>query len=663
MKNFINWKMFNFSLLEKLKDEKRGRGNPGHHFDFKYLSGINSFDLEDSKVEINDVKYGLVYLWTLNVCETNIIGRSLDEFVDCVDTMCEHIPDGKRIVVWVYNLPHEFQFLKDIFEMEDVFCPAPRQPIRALMNQKIELRDAWYLFEKKGLDEACAEMGIEGKIQGYDHEVLRTPETPLSDDEITYNVVDTIRTKQIVELKLQKHGDNLYTIPFTSTGYTREDVKKVRRELPWLSTLKPNFETHEKLEFVMNGGVAMSNKRKTNKKIKKKCKSRDMVSAYIFALCCLKFPMRPFKTYNQEVNGTFDRNEIERFKKMGRCWFGKIRLLNVKLKPDVFMEYIPEGKCTKKMNVESHCGRITKADFIEIWITDIDWKIIDELYDFDEYFEIDDVNFSKYDKLPEEITTLLKNLFADKTALKGGSDLSAYNHAKTKLNSVYGIMVQSLTRTQATFEEGEGFSSIDMHNEKSYKNKKMLLPYQWGVWCTAHTRKLLFEGVKACGESIVYVDTDCNIYEENEAVEAKLNELNEKRIKIAKENNAFAYDRNDNIHFMGVFEEDKEFEEFKTLGSKMYCGKVDGEIFLTCSGVNKKNGSKCLKSVDDFADGFEFDESCARTSTYIDLSKPIKWNNFNIYSSVVIEPYKFKIDLEKHITLEEYYETKDKIRN
>lgn len=652
--------MFNFSLLQKLKDEKRGRGNPGHHFDFQYLSGINAFDLEDSKIIIDNVKHGLVYLWTLNVCDTNIIGRSIDDFIECCETICEYIPDGKRIVVWIHNLSHEFQFLKDFFDMEEVFCPVSRQPIRALMNQKIELRDTWYLFGKQSLDDACASMGIEGKMQGFDHEVVRTPETELTNDEIMYNVVDVIRTKQIVELKLKQCNDNLYTVPFTSTGYTREKVKKVRRELPWLSTLKPNFETHEKLEFTNNGGVAMANKRKTCQLINN-VQYWDMVSAYIFALCCLQFPIRPFKTFNQEVNGKFDKTEIERFERLGRCWFAKVRLLNVKIKKDRFMEYIPEGKCTQKLNAVSNCGRIISADFLELWITDVDWNIINDTYDFDEYFEFDDVNYSKYGKLPEKLTTLLKNLFADKTMLKGCSDKSLYDHAKALLNAVYGIMVQSLTRRQAIFEEGEGFSSVDMHNEESYKNKKMLLPYQWGVWTTAHTRNLLFEAVKICGRSIVYIDTDCVIFEENEAVEAKLNELNEQRIEIAKNNFAYASDRNGRVHYMGIFEHDKTFEEFKTLGPKMYCGKIDGEVQLTCSGVNKKKGSQCIKSVDDFDNGFEFDESCAHTSTYVDV-KPFKWNGFTIGSSVVIEPYKFKIDLEKYITVEEYHETKNKIK-
>ena len=64
----------------------------------------------------------------------------------------------------------------------------------------------------------------------------------------------------------------------------------------------------------------------------KNVKYFDMVSAYIFALCCMQFPMRPFKTYNQKVNGIFDEDEIKRFEKLGRCWFAKVRLMNVKIK-------------------------------------------------------------------------------------------------------------------------------------------------------------------------------------------------------------------------------------------------------------------------------------------------------------------------------------------
>lgn len=657
--NKIYWKMFNFSQVEKLKDEKRGRGNPGHHFDFKYLSGIHGFDLEDSKVNINDTVHGLVYLWSIRVCNTNIYGRRIEEIQQCFEQLCEHIPDGKRLVVWVYNLSHEFQFIKDLFDMSDVFCPAPRQPIRAVVNDKIELRCAWYLMgKKKTLDDVCIEMGIGRKLQGYDHEVFRTPDTELSEFDLDYNITDTQMLCECVEQKLKMCNDNLYTVPFTSTGYTRERVRAIRRELSWLSSLKVNFETQQHLENVMRGGVCIENEWKQNKLIER-VQYFDETSAYIWALCCCKYPMKNFTFYDQECNGTFDNERIKRFEQIGRCWFGRVRLLNVKMKNNLVIPYIPIAKCTQYVHENTHSGYIKNADFLETWITDVDWKIICDTYDFDEYFEFDDVHWSKYGFLPDELTQLLKNLFQDKTTLKTCGTKSQYEHAKTLLNSVYGIMVQSLTRRQAIFDDENGFTSIDMNNEESYKYKRMLLPYQWGVWCTAHARQALFQAIEACGRSIVYVDTDCVIFEENEAVERALNDINEQKIQQCREHGAFAVDNNEQLHFMGVFTHDKSFAKFKTLGPKMYCSELkDGTIELTCSGVNKRKGSAFIKSVDDFADGFEFDESCAHTCKYIDVDKCIEWNGFKIYSSVVIEPYKFKIELEKYITLEEFYETK-----
>ena len=42
------------------------------------------------------------------------------------------------------------------------------------------------------------------------------------------------------------------------------------------------------------------------------------------------------RLYENE-NGIFDEDEIKRFEKLGRCWFAKVRLMNVKIKKDRFM--------------------------------------------------------------------------------------------------------------------------------------------------------------------------------------------------------------------------------------------------------------------------------------------------------------------------------------
>lgn len=57
---------------------------------------------------------------------------------------------------------------------------------------------------------------------------------------------------------------------------------------------------------------------------------------------------------------------------------------------------------------------------------------------------------------------------------------------------------------------------------------------------------------------------------------------------------------------MGVFDEEKPYQEFVTQGAKKYAYKQDDKIHITVAGVPKK-GSKQLKDLNEFKDDFVFD--------------------------------------------------------
>lgn len=75
---------------------------------------------------------------------------------------------------------------------------------------------------------------------------------------------------------------------------------------------------------------------------------------------------------------------------------------------------------------------------------------------------------------------------------------------------------------------------------------------------------------------------------------------------------------------LGVFEKEKDcpYQEFKYLGAKRYAYRdKNGELHLTCSGVNKKAGVKALKNdIENLREGmtFSYEEAKKLLLHYLD---------------------------------------------
>lgn len=74
---------------------------------------------------------------------------------------------------------------------------------------------------------------------------------------------------------------------------------------------------------------------------------------------------------------------------------------------------------------------------------------------------------------------------------------------------------------------------------------------------------------------------------------------------------------------MGVWEKEKDYRKFKTLGAKKYA-YVDhkNELHITIAGVDKKKGAKELKSLLNMEYGFEFKEAGGLDIWYNDEQGP-----------------------------------------
>ena len=199
-----------------------------------------------------------------------------------------------------------------------------------------------------------------------------------------------------------------------------------------------------------------------------------------------------------------------------------------------------------------------------------------------------------------------------------------------------GMMAQNPVKHSTIFQMVGDWDEDDKPDGQllDENNKRAFLLYQWGVWVTAWSRKMLELGidiVEARDENgqkkahFIYGDTDSIKY----IGEADFKDYNKERIAECRKTGAFAVDPKGKKHYMGVFESEDEpdtgfaYKAFRTMGAKKYAFKkhLDGPTFVTISGVNKAKGGAELdkhNGLESFSEGFVFVEAGGTESVYSD---------------------------------------------
>ena len=254
-------------------------------------------------------------------------------------------------------------------------------------------------------------------------------------------------------------------------------------------------------------------------------------------------------------------------------------------------------------------------------ITDVDLEIIRHEYTWEE-FKIDTCWASLYDYLPDELRGVLRELFRQKTQLKGVPDREyEYMKSKNRINASYGMMVQRLDNVSWHYSNGSYVADetpVEEQLDKYFKSKNAFLRYEWGVWCTAWARLRLRRGLWIVGRFNVYNDTD-SIKCDGEFL-PEFEDLNKELREKAEAAGAYADDTKGRRHYMGVYEYEAKYDNFRTLGAKRYVYEEDGEITATIAGVNKKAGSRYFEKngIDALQDKMSIEDSGHLVAYYND---------------------------------------------
>lgn len=687
----INWVEF-FRELGLVPDEKKRKRKKEKQ---RILNVFSAFDIETSTVWCNpdhslyDV-HSFMYTWQFQIEDYTLKGRTWDEFFNLLDILKTAInevrienglKDNPLLIVWVHNLAFEWTFLSGLypFTNDECFFRDVRKPIYARMFGTFELRCS-YIQTNLSLAALCKQTGVEMKLSGqkFDYEKIRYPWTKLSAFEQDYCTRDVESLVKAMKYRIEKSGDNLVTVPLTSTGYVRRDCKAaLADDYLFIRDLKPKEKEYRLLRKAFRGGNTHANRYYVGQ-IVDDVYSYDISSSYPTQQLTHLFPMKPFKWLDFE--GVRASRKIERvftFIGLGYAVVGTYQFKNLRLRNQ--RDPIPYISLSRSdaYNYLLDNGRILQAEYIEMSMTEIDLQIVLEQYEYDE-MDIIEAMIAQKDYLPEAYREVIQDYYNRKTALKGDDTEEGkymYTKAKNSLNSVYGMSATDPIHQEIIYSDGEysvsGYDSFTP-DEILKLLKNAAFPYQWGVYTTAYARKQLQDAIKLCGSEILYCDTD--------SVKTRgpvnIHVLNDELKRAAIQQKAFADDRNGKRHYIGVFEDDGHYDQFITQGAKRYAYITDGKMGITVAGVTKKINEETgisfaveeLKSLDNFHPdiidddgnvikaGMEWRKAGGTLSVYNDnddfmLTDPKTSKSIRITKNVAIVPTTYKMTYAKDYRL------------
>ena len=612
-----------------------------------YYNEFGCFDIETSTVELDDGNHeAFMYVWQFYIADTLVIGRYWREWINVVNALELELGlcDTKRLVVYSHNLSYEFQFERNFFNVYDVFATSKREVVRCCLSNGIEARCSWRLTNmslQKFLDKQPNV--THKKLDGaeFDYKEVRYPTTELTERQLEYCANDVIGLHEGLTSLLELEGDTLATVPYTSTGYVRRDFRKRmatnprNREIFTQTALSP--KQYILFKTATRGGNCHANPIWANRTLHH-IKSMDMTSAYPAVMLQCKFPMSRFVALENKQN--FQHWIDEGYATLMEITFENIGVNTVKSIP-----YISKSKCVELVNPDIDNGRVLKADKLTVVITDIDYAIIRDTCHWDS-MTVNECYISWYDYLPKELREQVLFQFQQKCELKHG-DPYYYMKSKNRLNADFGMMLTDICRSEVYYSPTADFENpfkeerpnIQEALDKYYSNHTSFLAYQWGTWVTSHCRARLQRALSALGSDIVYCDTDSAKYIGNhDDVFERLNA--EIREQASKADLRSTVDLNGELFELGLWTDDGNYFEFRTLGAKKYAYTYEegGDVHITVAGLGKESGARWINNnggLDAFRVGTVIPEghSGRTVAQYNDLTAPTT----RVYNGVRIE--------------------------
>lgn len=668
----VDYNKIDFHPLHR-KQGERGK--------YTFAQEIAAFDIETSRVP--DLEQSFMYVWQFAIDQRLcIMGRTWEEWLHMMQQLRVRLK-GLRLLVFVHNLNYEGTFISSPqiyqFENKEVFSVDAHKILRMTMYKgTFEFRCS-YLLTNLSLDSLTRRFNCQYRKrsgEAFDYSKLRLPSTPLSRREILYCAYDVLGLTEAIRGLLDLNKDDLYTLPYTQTGFVRREAKRMMRPYHFkIQDCFPNELLFQTLRNAFRGGNTHGNRYMVESGIIENVHGIDISSSYPAQQVLERYPVEPFqRTGSLSLTGRF----LDQMMDWGYCVVMEVRFWGIRLKYEYEpIPYIPRAKCLDqwkgiKDSFVMDNGRVLRAVGVPLTMamTEVDFRIIASQYCWDR-MEILKMWTAKSGPMYEGLRQLNIDLFTAKTKLKGLDDQKIYyDRAKEMLNSIYGMSCQNPLQPAILFSDPDHPNDFNysFKTDRSLSDgellkiaqKKAFITYQLGCYTTAHARAELQRAIDLRKDSVIYCDTDSVMYTGDRPGLEELNEEYRQRDLAA---GGYADDSFGNRHYMGVFEcEDDprhgyKYHRFVTLGAKKYAfekwnKKTDKlEVGITVAGVPKKAGAKELAAkggLEAFRSGFVFSECDKLGVTYNeDYGKAvIDGEEINITRNACLSPVTYTLSFE-----------------
>lgn len=607
---------------------------------YEYINLPCAFDIETSNTIVEGRKFSFMYEWTFGIGDKICYGRTWEEFIDLCKKVKEYFQLSKTriLVCYIHSMTFEFQFMRKYFDWVSIFSTDERKPIKALSSIGIEFRDS-YILTGLSLEKTAEQLvshSVRKLVGDLNYDLIRTSKTPLTEKELGYCNNDVEIILAYIEEQIEEYG-NITKVPLTNTGRVRKfvrdnclynkksngklDKQKNNRYRKLINEMQLTLPQYLMLKRAFRGGFVHTSLLHKGELLEN-MDSVDFISSYAYAMLSEKYPMgNPIKV------DLHNENFWEVLKNKRYCYVFDVQFVNIHSKL-TYESYLSESKCAKLEKGTVVEGRVYEAELLQTTITDVDFDIIQRVYEWDEIRVGTMYKFYKQ-YLPKSIITSILELYGNKTKLKGiESEKSKYLLSKGMVSSVFGMTVTDIVKHDIVYDidsenwEPENLSTDDYQNSIDIYNNSIgrFLSYPWGVWVTAYARRNLWSGIIAFGTDYVYSDTDCikainfdkhlnYINKYNEMVEMKLRKMCEFRkidFELCRPKNVKGETK-----LLGAWDfetENKQYIKFKALGTKKYMYLDNEGLHITIAGLSKSDGLKYIlaKCDNDYDKCFDF---------------------------------------------------------
>lgn len=609
---------------------------------------------------------GWIYQWSVMWQGEYIYGRKPSELLHLLRRMQEQyqLHEKRSIIFYCHNLAYDMQYLKRwLLQLGRIrilatdahtFLIVDVAGFRFLCSYKLSnmsLKMFADTYAKKYRKAA-------GEI---DYTVVRYQDQELTGEDWHYMFSDVASQYDAVKEYLLINGyDRAYKAPYTSTGFVRAVCRKAAAgSLNWhkkflISAL--SLEQYQLCRQAFMGGITICSWQYEGKTVRvgidgvQKLGHKDFVSRYPSCQMLDYMPTgKPF--WWGEIT---DRKILDRLLDTYCCVF-LLTMEDVQIRAGVTAPYIPSSKCIHLENGLKINGKVVFADSLTIAVTELDFKWIKRQYTAGSVTVTNMLCFNR-GRAPDWLRDTVMKYFTLKcNTPKNTKEMS---WVKGLLNSIYGMSATQICRQIWDFTDGvitKAATNSRKQLDGFYRSRNSFMPYQVGLFTTAHSRNYLMELIsEGVGyENFLYCDTDSVFYISTPEIEDRLQQINERARKKAVAAGAYVGQK-----VLGVAEDEPEIRAFRGLHAKCYAveeynKKTDAyELKVTIAGIPKRStkwidgepvtmsNAEELGSIDNLNDGFIF-RHCGGTRTVYVEDEPhiedINGHPTEISSAAVIE--------------------------